>query len=125
MPVGNASFPSLNSILPVRALANLGCGSILVSTQWGGSCKAAGTAQLCLSPLPCRLQGYLPGTQPTGDQEEAGSPHCWLFSPTLFLNLAPLLVLLPAPGLSCSHCSYRSSSLLGSASLFLSILRLQ
>lgn len=48
-----------------------------------------------------------------------------MFSPTRFLKLAPWLVLLLAPGLSCSHRFSCFSSPLDSASLFRFILRLQ
>lgn len=79
---------------------------------------------LHLLPLPHGLQGYQPSTRPTGNQGGGGAfPD--VLPPTIFLKLAPLFVLLPAPALSCSHCFSRVSSLLDSASLFCFILRLQ
>lgn len=63
------SYPSSQSFQLEKALANSGCGRILESTQYEGSFAPAGTTQMHLLPLLCRLQGYLPGTQHTEDQE--------------------------------------------------------
>ena len=114
MPLRNASFPSLHSALPVRALGNLRYGRPLDSSQWEGSWDTAGTDHLHLLPRPHGPRG-------TKEEEETSLR----FSPTRFLTLAPWLVLLLAPGLSCSHRFSRFSSLLDSGSLFRFILRLQ